>query len=214
MSSSASYDYSTRKSVLPVSWEDFHGLCRALALAVELFAPELILPVGRGGYYPGALLSHMLQVEVYPVRLSRRVDDVVQHETPQWLQTPPALVRGRRVLIVDEISSTGETLRLVRAQVQSLGALEARTAVLYAHTGGVDEPDYIGLISDALLLNPWDREIVREGAFVVHPEYIRRARGAGPGPRTVVSHPGHAVPCGQGARRVTGAARVADAGGS
>ena len=64
------YDYSTRKGILPISWEDFHGLCKALALAVEPFSPEVILPIGRGGYYPGALLSQMLQVEVYPVRLS------------------------------------------------------------------------------------------------------------------------------------------------
>lgn len=165
------YDYSTRGGILPISWEDFHGLCKALAVAVEPFAPDIILPVGRGGYYPGALLSHILQVEVYPVRLSRRVNDVVLHETPQWLQEPPALVAGRRVLIVDEISSTGETLRLVREKVFALGAENVRSAVLYAHTWGVDEPDYIGLISDALLMNPWDREVLRDGAFEFHPEY-------------------------------------------
>lgn len=165
------YDYSTRTGVLPVSWEDFHGLCKALALAVEPYAPEIILPVGRGGYYPGALLSHMLQVEVYPVRISRRVNDVVQHETPRWLQEPPALVQGRRVLIVDEISSTGETLRMVREKVLTLGAVEARTAVLYAHSWGVGEPDYVGLVTDALLVNPWDREVLREGEFYLHPEY-------------------------------------------
>jgi hypothetical protein len=33
-------------------------------------------------------------------------------------------------------------------------------------------PDYIGLISDALLLNPWDREVLRDGAFQFHPEYV------------------------------------------
>jgi hypoxanthine phosphoribosyltransferase len=83
-----------------------------------------------------------------------------------------ALVSGRRVLIVDEVSSTGETLRIVREKVAGLGAVEVRTAVLYAHTWGIDEPDYIALISDALLLNPWDREILRDGAFHVHPEYV------------------------------------------
>ncbi len=167
-----SYDYSTRQGILPVSWEDFHGLCIALALSVEPFRPELILPVGRGGYYPGALLSHLLQAEVYPVRLSRRMNDVVQHDTPRWLQEPPTLVAGRRVLVVDEISSSGETLRMVRRQVLELGAAEVRSAVLYAHTWGVAEPDYIGLISDALLINPWDREIVRNGVLQAHPEYV------------------------------------------
>ena len=172
MASPGPYDYSTRKGVLPISWEDFHGLCKALAIAVEPYRPEIILPVGRGGYYPGALLSHLLRAEVYPVRLSRRVNDVVRYETPQWLQEPPELVLGRRVLVVDEISGSGETLRLVREKVAGLGAGAVRSAVLYAHTWGVDEPDYIGLISDALLLNPWDREVLRDGLFQFHPEYV------------------------------------------
>jgi uncharacterized protein len=171
MTGDYSYDYSTRQGVLPISWEDFHGLCKALAVAIAPFAPEVVLPVGRGGYYPGALLAHMLQVEVYPVRLSRRVNDVARYEAPQWLQEPPGLVEGRRVLVVDEISSSGDTLRMVRERALELGASEVRGAVLYAHTWGTDEPDYIALISDALLMNPWDREILCGGGFEFHPEY-------------------------------------------
>lgn len=165
------YDYATRTGILPISWEDCHGICKALAAAAAAFRPEIILPVGRGGFYPGTLLSHMLQVEVYPVRLSRRVDDIVQHATPVWLIEPPAAVAGRRVLVVDEICSTGETLAMVKARTASLGAAAIRTAVLYAHSWSADVPDYIGLISDALILNPWDREIFRDGAFRFHPEY-------------------------------------------
>jgi hypoxanthine phosphoribosyltransferase len=94
------------------------------------------------------------------------------HESPRWLVEPPGLVQGRRVLVVDEISSSGETLRMVKEKAAALGAAEARGAVLYAHSWGVDVPDYIGLVSDALLLNPWDREIYRDGEFQFHPEYV------------------------------------------
>jgi hypoxanthine phosphoribosyltransferase len=131
----------------------------------------VVLPVLRGGAYPGTLLAHMLQLEVYPVRLSRRQDDVVVRETPLWLIEPPAAVRGQRVLLVDEMSSTGETLRLAREGALAAGAAEARTATLYAHTWGVEAVDYIGLITDELILNPWDREVYRDGAFHFHPEY-------------------------------------------
>ena len=71
-------------------------------VAVSHFRPEIILPVGRGGYYPGTLIAHMLQVELYPVQLSRRVKDIVTYQNPQWLVEPPVAVRDRRVLIVDE----------------------------------------------------------------------------------------------------------------
>lgn len=166
------YDYTTRRGIHPISWEDFHGICKALAKAVSRFQPEIILAIGRGGYYPGTLLAHLLQVEIYPVRVSRRVNDIVKYSSPQWLVEPPPLIKGQPVLVVDEICGSGETLTLVKEKAESLGAKEIRSAVMYAHTWGVSVPDYIGLISDALLLNPWDREILREGSFQFHPEYV------------------------------------------
>lgn len=169
--SNNSYDYSTRQGIHPISWEDFHGICKALAQAVSPFQPEIILAVGRGGYYPGTLLAHLLQVEIYPVRVSRRVNDLVMYNTPRWLVEPPPLIKGQRVLVVDEICSSGETMTMVKDKAAALGAHEIKSAVMYAHTGGVSAADYIGLITDALLLNPWDREILRDGSFQFHPEY-------------------------------------------
>ncbi len=182
------YDYATRAGIRPISWDDFHGLVKALAVAVAPWRPEVVLPVLRGGAYPGALLAHILQIEVYPVRLSRRQDDVVVRRTPHWLVEPPAAVRGRRVLVVDEMCSTGETITLVRERALALGAAEARTATLYAHTWGTDAVDYTGLISDELVLNPWDREILRDGAFVFHPEYAEALaeQGMAAGPALLV----------------------------
>lgn len=165
------YDYQNRKNIHPISWEDFHGICKGLAKAAASYQPEIILAVGRGGFYPGTLISHILQVEIYPVRLSRRVNDIVAYESPQWLVKPPEAVKDRRVLIVDEISSIGETLQMVKSEAEKLGAKAVRSAVMYAHSWGTSVPDYIGLVSDALILNPWDREIYKDGAFRFHPEY-------------------------------------------
>ena len=92
-------------------------------------------------------------------------------QTPEWLVEPPAAVRGRRVLVVDEMCSSGQTLQMVKARAVALGAAEARTATLYAHTWGADAVDYTGLITDELVMNPWDREVYRDGAFIFHPEY-------------------------------------------
>jgi hypoxanthine phosphoribosyltransferase len=170
--SDPAYNYSNRQGIHPISWDDFHGLVRALAAAVAPWRPEIVLPVLRGGAYPGALLAHILQIEVYPVRLTRRVDDVVVRDSPVWLVEPPAVVAGRRVLVVDEMCSTGETINLVRDRVMALGAAGARAATLYAHTWGAPASDYVGLITDELVLNPWDREIWRDGAFRFHPEYV------------------------------------------
>jgi hypoxanthine phosphoribosyltransferase len=185
------YDYQNRKDIRPISWEEFHGICKGLAEAVFRFGPELILAVGRGGFYPGTLIAHMLQAELYPVRVSRRVNDIIKHKSPQWLVEPPAVVKDRRVLIVDEICATGETILMVKEKVKALGARAIRSAVLYSHTWGTSVPDYIGLITDALLLNPWDREILKEGAFQFHPEYAKALaqQGLEPGPSLLINAP-------------------------
>jgi uncharacterized protein len=166
------YDYSTRRGVLPISWEDFHGICKALARAAAAWRSELVLAVGRGGYYPGSLIAHMLRVDVHPVRVSRRVDDVVMFREPRWLLEPPPTIADHRVVVVDEICSSGRTLSMVKERAEALGAGQVKTAVLYAHTWGISTPDAIGLITDALVLNPWDREILRDGVFGFHPEVV------------------------------------------
>lgn len=188
-----SYDYSTRKDVHPISWEDFHGICKALALSVAQFQPEVILPIGRGGYYPGTLLAHLLQAEVFPVRVSRRIRDIVVYKEPQWIVAPPAEVARSRVLVVDEICDSGETLLLVREKALALGASAARTAVLYSHTRGVRVPDYIGMITDELLLNPWDREIIREGKFIFNPEYVEALAQQGMEPKPELLIPASSI---------------------
>ena len=166
-----SYDYSTRKGIQPISWEDFHGICKALALSLSHFQPEVIVPIGRGGYYPGTLLAHLLQVEIYPVRVSRRINDIVIYKEPQWIIPPPAEIASRRAVVVDEICDSGETIVMVKSKCLELGAATVKNAVLYAHTKAVHVPDYIGIITDELLLNPWDREVLRDGEFRFNPEY-------------------------------------------
>ena len=179
MMSQNSYDYSTRKGIQPISWEDFHGICKALALSLSHFQPEVIVPIGRGGYYPGALLAHLLQVEIYPVRISRRINDIVIYKEPQWIIPPPAEIANRRAVIVDEICDSGETIVMVKKKCLDLGASTVKSAVLYSHTRAVHAPDYIGIITDELLLNPWDREVFRDGEFRFNPEYAEALQQQG-----------------------------------
>ncbi len=165
-------NYETRKGVEPISWDDFQAICRGLALAAAEFDPQVIVGIARGGLYAGTLISHLLRKDFYAIYLTRRHLDVKVSEQPQWLVRPPELVRGQRVLVVDEICSSGDTLRMAKEELARLGAPEARCAVMYAHTWGAEVPDYIGLISDNLIMNPWDREIVEAGQIAASPEYV------------------------------------------
>lgn len=182
------YSYENREGVLPVSWDNYVALCKGLALAVASFEPDVILGVARGGLYPATLLSHLLQTELYPIRITRRFKDAVVRDEPIWLVRPPAIIAGQRVLIVDEICADGATIAMATEEAVRLGARSVRGAVLYAHTCGASIPHYIGIISDALILNPWDREIVQDGRFVPHPEYLHAFQQQGvPAPPGLLS---------------------------
>ncbi len=164
--------YEVRKGIKPISWEVFHGLCKGLALAASTYDPQIILGIARGGLYAATLISHLLRKDLWPIYLTRRANDTVKHDHPVWLIKPPTAVAGARVLIVDEICGSGETLSMVKDEVLRMGAAAARCAVMYAHQQGSHVPNYIGLITDELVLNPWDRECLKDGEFVFHPEYV------------------------------------------
>jgi hypoxanthine phosphoribosyltransferase len=135
----------------------------------------------------------MLQAEVYPVRVSRRVNDIVKYNEPQWIMSPPTEVEGRRVLIVDEICDSGGTIRIVKEKVLAMGAFMVKSAVLYSHTKATDIPDYIGIITDELLLNPWDREMLHDGKFQFHPEYEEALKHQGVEPTTDLLIPANVI---------------------
>ena len=62
------------------------------------------------------------------------------------LVVEPAQVKGRRVLLVDDICDSGKTLKNLHAYALENGADEVRTAVLIHrnHEASVYTPDYIG----------------------------------------------------------------------
>lgn len=176
---SGSYSYAERRGVRDVSWTDFYGLCKGLALAAAAFRPDVVVGLLRGGVYPAMQIAHLLRTDFLAVRLTRRVRDEVVRADPLWLVRPDATVAGRRVLVVDEVCDSGQTLRMARDEVLRAGAAGVATCVLYAHTRHVEVPDLIGLISDELLLNPWDREILVDGRFTTSPEYVAACAAQG-----------------------------------
>lgn len=163
-----------RVGVEHIEWERFEALLRRLAQQIEAYEPQLLLGIVRGGLVPATMLSYMLRRELYPIRIMHRFDAPAQQ--PAWLVRPPDKVRGRRVLIIDERADSGQTIALAADEVRQMGASHVRTAVLYAHTWTEPRPDYVCLVADALMLSPWDREVLVGGQFVTQPELAAALR--------------------------------------
>lgn len=158
--------------VLNVGWDDVARICRRLTEEVEkALHPDVIVGIAKGGAIPGAIISSMLRRDFYPVRITRREADVVTREHPSLIARIPAeVVKGRRVLVVDDMAMTGETLRVAVDECWAQGAVEVRTASLYRHGAGV-KPDWVGLETDDLIIQPWDCIVFKDGRWQVNQEY-------------------------------------------
>jgi len=156
---------------LDLSWEMFGELCRALALKVARdFEPDLVVGVARAGAIPGAVVASILRKDFYALTISRREGGEVVRDRPAVLSAAPLQCQGKKVLLVDEITSSGETLRLGLASIRDLGPREVRTATSFTRHGGY-RPDFTALETDATIVFPWDRKIYQGEELIVNPRY-------------------------------------------
>lgn len=160
-----------RAEAFELSWELFGELCRALALRVYRdYEPDIVVGIATAGVIPAAVIADILQIDFYSMKISRRADRLQVRSAPLLLSTAPVQAAGKRVLLVDEITTSGDTLRLALATLRDVVPAEIRTATCFSRPGAY-QPDYHALETDDLIVFPWDRQIIEEGQFVVHPTY-------------------------------------------
>ncbi len=165
---------SQEDGALELSWELFGELCRVLALRVARdYDPDVVVGIAAAGVIPGAVVAAMLQKEFYAIKITRREGDDGVRRRPEVLSAAPSQLAGRRVLLVDEICDSGDTMRLALAAVRDVMPAEVRTATSLIHEGSY-EPDYFALATAGTVVFPWDREVVDEesGRLVANPEYL------------------------------------------
>ncbi len=160
------------REVLEIDWPLFGELCRALALKVaRAYDPEIVLGVAKAGVIPAAVVASILEREFASMTLTRKRAGA----KPVLVSGPPASIRGRRVLLVDETCDSGHTLKLALNEIRALAPAEVRTAVSFK-TGGY-QPDFFSFETDKSIVLPWDRDVVRDGELIRRADWI-----AGTGP--------------------------------
>ena len=164
------YDYKSRKGMKEISWEEFHQMCKRLAQKISQDDFDIILGIARGGLYPATLIAGMLRKEVYPIRITRRENDKVKWEKPIWKVDVPSNVKSKKVLIIDDVSDSGETLSIVSKRAREKRAKKVKTAVFLLHSRSKSKPNYSALNSDQCIVFPWDTQILVDGKWQLHPE--------------------------------------------
>ena len=123
-------------------------LAGEISLAMHAQAP-LVLTVMNGGlYFAGQVLPQLaFPLETEYVQASRYGGETVGREVT-WIAEPAVRVKGRAVLLLDDILDEGHTLAAIRGRCLALGALDVKVAVLVEKVLPHQKPiraDFVGL---------------------------------------------------------------------
>jgi hypothetical protein len=180
-----SYDYENRDGIVEMDWPWFAALAQLLAGVLGAEGVDTVVGIARAGLVPAATIACALRCDLFPVRVTRREQDIVTYAAPQWKVDVSPAVAGRVVAVIDEMADTGATLAMVAARVHELGAARVVTASLCAHSWADPAPTHTALATDALVIFPWDRQVLVDGRWELHPELeqaIRAQQDRAPGP--------------------------------
>jgi hypoxanthine phosphoribosyltransferase len=105
--------------------------------------PTVIIGLTRGGWVPARLLCDHLHVKkLYAIKTEHWGITANQDGKALLTQELNANIEDENVLIVDDITDTGESLKLARNHVDALLPREVRTAALLHITHSRMEPDF------------------------------------------------------------------------
>jgi hypoxanthine phosphoribosyltransferase len=138
-------------------WDYIHELCILVAEQIERskFKPDLIVALSRGGWIPGRLISDFLEnPEIATIKVEHYVDFYKTLKKPAITQPLPIDVRGKRILLVDDIVDTGASMKVAVEYLKERGADEVRTCALYRKPWSVTTPDFFARETDAWVCFP------------------------------------------------------------
>ena len=148
------------------SWNQIYRLLLKLAEAVRKsgFEPDVIVGVSRGGWIPARIMSDLLETPKLANVTAEFYVGVTETKREPTITQPVSLpVKDKKVLVVDDVAETGESLKLVNSHLKSQGASEIKIATIYYKPWSVIVPHCYEKETCCWIVFPWERkETVRK----------------------------------------------------
>ncbi len=143
---------------ITVSWDELDRLVGVLAEKVGS-GYDLVLAITRGGLVPAGILAYRLDLrEILVAGVEFYTTGGRTHEAPIFGHFPDAaLLRDKRILVVDEVWESGETMVAVLDRVRAAGGRPV-SAVLHYKPGRsrvAEEPDFHAELADGWVTYPY-----------------------------------------------------------
>ena len=128
-----------------ITWSQVYQLCRKLASGIKAagYRPDLIIAIARGGYVPARILADLLDLmNVSSIRIEHYRG---AHKEPLAVVKDPLCidVSKQRILLVDDVSDSGDTFQVAIQHIQEQGAFaELKSATLHHKVVSRYRPDF------------------------------------------------------------------------
>jgi len=128
------------------------------------FRPDVIVGITRGGWIPARVLSDLLEIpDLVTVRLEFYLGVAETKNEAVLTQGVSVVVKGKKALIVDDVSDTGKSLQLAREYFRQQGATEVRIANVYRKLWSAITPDYYETEISCCVVFAWEtKEPIRK----------------------------------------------------
>ncbi|MFC1803564.1 phosphoribosyltransferase [Thermoproteota archaeon] len=144
---------------LYLTWDEVQTLIEKTADKIKKdgFNPDLLVAISRGGFNPARILSDQLDTrKLASLQITYYNALNEKKEKPEILFPLNAEIKGLRVLVVDDVSDSGNSLTAVKKYIQEKGVAEVKIATIHHKPWSNIKPDYFAEEVDKWILYPWE----------------------------------------------------------
>ncbi|PVX23628.1 MAG: phosphoribosyltransferase, partial [Candidatus Bathyarchaeum sp.] len=130
-----------------MDWNYFYRLAGQVAKKINSsgYKPDIIVGLARGGWVLARVLCDFVGVkDLFSLKVEHWGVTATPDGTAKLKHPLNVDLTGKKVLVVDDISDTGESLRVSIEYLKSLNPSEIRTATLQHLTCSKFKADYVG----------------------------------------------------------------------
>lgn len=159
------------KNVINVSWNDIDEVVEKFSKNFSVTnKPDYIVTIQRGGLIPAVILSHKINVrDIIVIDAKTTIDDEINSckVTPILKENVNlSLLVDKKIVIIDDILGSGETLNLVINSIKKYNPRKVKTFVCYLNKVNFNNSQFkqgsllneiqIGKTVDRWVMFPWE----------------------------------------------------------
>ena len=153
------------------TYNDIHDIIANSINPLILYKPTMIVAIGGGGFIPGRILRTFLRekvnkgINMYGISVELYNDETnTQHEKLKKIQwfDDVSILKGQRVLLVDEVDDTRKTLQYCVDEIKKYGIEDIAVYVIHnkkkEKMGDLGDTLYFAgeHVQDKWIVYPWE----------------------------------------------------------